>query len=284
MHSHKTKPKSSKAKIRSVTGKGVDDPLFQGIWVSVAKPFSASSASSSQEEASILDLAEIPNLRALLKNCETESIRTSLDLQHHIGLWKDAQRDAEQSRQHLSEVEAQLALETAKLQLHMHECNSMKDLAMRQLALSLEQERRLASENTVLKDEIRMLKDHVSETDRRIATVLQIEEQVAAYEDDHNCMEFLRKGVLPLLDCGICLGTVKMPALLQCGHSFCAACLITWFEKKLTCPTCRAVLTKKPVVSITLSDIVPALMGTSPDSGLRAAAQAEINRLPCGLV
>ncbi|KAK0471693.1 hypothetical protein IW261DRAFT_1571755 [Armillaria novae-zelandiae] len=263
MHSQtKAKPKSSKAKTRSLTGKGEDDPLFQGTWVPVAKPLSGST--TSPEEASTL--AE--------------------DRQQQIGLYKNAQRDAEQLRQRLAEVEAQLNLEMAKSQLHMHECNSMKDLTMRQLALSLEQERCLASENTALKDELRMLKDPVSETDpdRCIAAVLQMEEQVAAYEDDHNRMEFFQKSILPLLNCGICLSTVITPALLQCGHSFCAACLITWIEQKLTCPTCRVVLTKRPVMSIALSDIVAGLMGTSPDGGLRVAAQIEFDRLPYGLV
>ncbi|KAK0468523.1 hypothetical protein IW261DRAFT_1426351 [Armillaria novae-zelandiae] len=150
MHSQtKAKPKSSKAKTRSLTGKGEDDPLFQGTWVPVAKPLSGST--TSPEEASTL--AEMANLRVLLKDYETESIRTSLDC------IKMHSRDAEQLRQRLAEVEAQLNLEMAKSQLHMHECNSMKDLTMRQLALSLEQERRLASENTALKDELRMLKD-----------------------------------------------------------------------------------------------------------------------------
>ncbi|KAK0474502.1 hypothetical protein IW261DRAFT_1568479 [Armillaria novae-zelandiae] len=264
MHSQtKAKPKSSKAKTRSLTSKG---------------------STTSPEEASTV--AEMANLRVLLKDYETESIRTSLDHQQQIGLYKNAQRDAEQLHQCLAEVEAQLNLEMAKSQLHMHECNSMKDLTMRQLALSLEQERCLASENTALKDELRMLKDPVSETDldRRIAAVLQMEEQVAAYEDDHNCMEFFRKSILPLLNCGICLSTVIMPALLQCGHSFCAACLITWIEQKFTCPTCRVVLTKRLVMSIALSDIVAGLMGTSPDGGLHVAAQIEFDRLPYGLV
>ncbi|KAK0184212.1 hypothetical protein F5146DRAFT_1006717 [Armillaria mellea] len=61
------------------------------------------------------------------------------DLQYHIQLFKTAKHEADKYCQRLSEVKTQLNLETEKLHTHMQECGNMRDLTMRQLALSLEE-------------------------------------------------------------------------------------------------------------------------------------------------
>ena len=39
--------------------------------------------------------------------------------------------------------------------------------------------------------------------------------------------------------CSICLDPCVNPSRLECGHTFCSACLSDWSRKKKTCPTCR---------------------------------------------
>lgn len=50
-----------------------------------------------------------------------------------------------------------------------------------------------------------------------------------------------------ILECAICMDSLKNPKMLQCQHSFCAECLFKMYEKgynldrshKITCPFCR---------------------------------------------
>ncbi|PBK58592.1 hypothetical protein ARMSODRAFT_983712 [Armillaria solidipes] len=214
------------------------------------KDSSASAAASS---------TEIRELQTLVKTYETEALRSSL-------LHKTAKREADEYRRRLSEVEVQLNMEIARSQAHMQECGNMKDLTMRQLALTLEEGRRLISENTTLRQEMESLKNYISEANQRFANTLQMEEHfanveqlAATYQDDHNRMESFGKNVLLLMKCNICFGTLVEPAL------FCTMCIVTWFETNPTCPVCRDATTKRPVVSILLNNLVTSLTGTGGD-------------------
>ena len=42
-----------------------------------------------------------------------------------------------------------------------------------------------------------------------------------------------------LSTCRICLGLVERPVELNCLHSFCMDCIITWSRVQNTCPLCR---------------------------------------------
>lgn len=64
------------------------------------------------------------------------------------------------------------------------------------------------------------MKNHISEADQRLASLVQmqkhlanVEELASTYEDDHNRMEFFRMDILPLMKCSICLSTLMEPAL-----------------------------------------------------------------------
>ena len=42
-------------------------------------------------------------------------------------------------------------------------------------------------------------------------------------------------------DCCICYSQIpKAKTTLECGHSFCTKCILTWFQRNNSCPMCRA--------------------------------------------
>ena len=48
-------------------------------------------------------------------------------------------------------------------------------------------------------------------------------------------------------DCCICYSEIpKARTTLECGHSFCTKCILTWFQRNNTCPMCRAAVPKPP--------------------------------------
>ena len=44
-------------------------------------------------------------------------------------------------------------------------------------------------------------------------------------------------------DCCICYSEIpKARTTLECGHSFCTKCILTWFQRNNSCPMCRAMV------------------------------------------
>ncbi|GBG34471.1 E3 ubiquitin-protein ligase TRIM39 [Hondaea fermentalgiana] len=41
------------------------------------------------------------------------------------------------------------------------------------------------------------------------------------------------------LSCSVCFSAMRSPISLQCGHSFCLACIAPWLKEKTSCPVCR---------------------------------------------
>uniref|UniRef100_A0A8C4NYP2 Tripartite motif-containing protein 35 n=1 Tax=Dicentrarchus labrax TaxID=13489 RepID=A0A8C4NYP2_DICLA len=65
------------------------------------------------------------------------------------------------------------------------------------------------------------------------------------------------------LYCPICLKIFQNPVLLSCSHSFCKACLQTWWTEKtiLECPLCkRRSLDKDPPQNLALKNLCEALL------------------------
>ena len=48
------------------------------------------------------------------------------------------------------------------------------------------------------------------------------------------------------MECMICLdNTINNSLLLPCGHCYHYSCILAWFEKKISCPTCNQLFTWK---------------------------------------
>uniref|UniRef100_A0A915ESQ6 RING-type domain-containing protein n=1 Tax=Ditylenchus dipsaci TaxID=166011 RepID=A0A915ESQ6_9BILA len=59
-------------------------------------------------------------------------------------------------------------------------------------------------------------------------------------------------GTMPSVDemkhaehCTICYGDFGSPIKLNCNHIFCSDCIRTWLDREVTCPICRATVTKE---------------------------------------
>lgn len=52
-----------------------------------------------------------------------------------------------------------------------------------------------------------------------------------------------------VITCRVCVRPLYEPFTIECGHTFCYSCLVSWFEKNTahkSCPDCRAKITRKP--------------------------------------
>lgn len=55
--------------------------------------------------------------------------------------------------------------------------------------------------------------------------------------------------------CGICIDIIDNPIVLECTHSYCAACLISWMKTKINncdkkCPECRLLINSDKMIAI----------------------------------
>lgn len=77
------------------------------------------------------------------------------------------------------------------------------------------------------------------------------------------------------LECSVCWGTLKNPISLQCGHSFCSACISQWTKSKPSCPVCRC-----PTLSYRSYNENRALKSLMNKLGLHSAEEQESKMSP----
>lgn len=62
------------------------------------------------------------------------------------------------------------------------------------------------------------------------------------------------------LECAICRETFLKPYTLQCSHTFCKRCIMSWTKLRKSCPTCRKLLTRQPVYNMTLDKVMQVVL------------------------
>lgn len=89
------------------------------------------------------------------------------------------------------------------------------------------------------------------------------------------------------LGCTICSTIMLEPYTLQCGHTFCKDCLISWLkqvqEGVSTCPTCRKPIESEPHLSLALRELALVVVASNnvkyPDRVVPPSA-LELDRVP----
>lgn len=83
--------------------------------------------------------------------------------------------------------------------------------------------------------------------------------------------------------CPVCLDTLKEPATLPCGHSYCLACIQHHWDKenadgKYSCPQCRQVFSPRP--SLGKSTVLVEAMEKLRANSLRQSSTLSISSAP----
>lgn len=50
--------------------------------------------------------------------------------------------------------------------------------------------------------------------------------------------------------CSICMYDIEHPIILECTHSYCATCIVTWINKNMNCPECRHKIDTDKMISV----------------------------------
>lgn len=73
--------------------------------------------------------------------------------------------------------------------------------------------------------------------------------------------------------CPVCLEYFQASVTLACSHTFCGACVSTWFRSSLSCPHCRERVVTLPVRNRALDDLVQRLVGETEPYRARLVQQ-----------
>ncbi|KAJ7153844.1 hypothetical protein C8R46DRAFT_1218218 [Mycena filopes] len=108
---------------------------------------------------------------------------------------------------------------------------------------------RLREKHSKAKANLRLALERASERDAPAS--------IAKAEADREKKENLERA----LGCGICLDIMHNPDTIStCGHTFCQECLLIWFDKRRTCPTCVGVVSFPPNVNRALESAIESLI------------------------
>jgi transcription-repair coupling factor (superfamily II helicase) len=50
--------------------------------------------------------------------------------------------------------------------------------------------------------------------------------------------------------CPICMYDIENPVMLECTHTYCLSCIVTWLGNNMNCPECRQIVNPEKIISI----------------------------------
>ncbi|KAJ2446079.1 E3 ubiquitin ligase [Coemansia sp. RSA 2440] len=115
-------------------------------------------------------------------------------------------------------------------------------------------------------DRVQMDGMEAGDTDRQDTKLRALTERVAALSAELTVQSAELSAatasitrVSEALQCSVCLEPFAQAHTLQCGHTFCLACLQQWLPGHRQCPTCRALVTQRPIAAYAVQDAVRSL-------------------------
>ncbi|KAJ2123840.1 E3 ubiquitin ligase [Coemansia sp. RSA 720] len=115
-------------------------------------------------------------------------------------------------------------------------------------------------------DRVQMDGPQTDDTDRQDSKLRVLTERVAALSAELTVQGAELSAattsvarVREALQCSVCLEPFAQAHTLQCGHTFCLACLQQWLPGHRQCPTCRALVTQRPIAAYAVQDAVRSL-------------------------
>ncbi|KAJ2234181.1 E3 ubiquitin ligase, partial [Coemansia sp. RSA 475] len=115
-------------------------------------------------------------------------------------------------------------------------------------------------------DRVQMDGIEAGDTDRQDTKLRALTERVAALSAELTVQSAELSAattsitrVSEALQCSVCLEPFAQAHTLQCGHTFCLACLQQWLPGHRQCPTCRALVTQRPIAAYAVQDAVRSL-------------------------
>jgi len=91
----------------------------------------------------------------------------------------------------------------------------------------------------------------------------RLKQQLERAEAQRNRVEDDRKQLAEEFSCSVCSELFVEACTLDCTHSFCNECILTWLQRNDMCPVCRKPVHSEPVLSRTLDNAIERLLPPS---------------------
>ncbi|KAF9930416.1 hypothetical protein BGZ67_005835 [Mortierella alpina] len=149
------------------------------------------------------------------------------------------------------------------------------------MALELMMEKEANSEVVELRSEVARLKKEIEFKDNLIARlqsgshVQDSVDSAAAKPGPADTVVASKRphGLDGALQCSICVDYFSSPFTVECGHTFCYACLRSWLQIHKSCPTCRTKLLRRPTLSFNIREQVHSSIARLPEPERKIAQE-----------
>ncbi|KAF9968377.1 hypothetical protein BGZ70_004537 [Mortierella alpina] len=161
--------------------------------------------------------------------------------------------------------------------------DSVAQPSLDDMALELMMEKDANSEVVELRSEVARLKKEIEFKDKLIARLqsgahvqdLHSEDSSPAKPGPADTVVVSKRphGLDGALQCSICVDYFSSPFTVECGHTFCYACLRSWLQIHKSCPTCRTKLLRRPTLSFNIREQVHSSIARLPEPERKIAQE-----------